>query len=1194
MSVLVRSMLWAFALACLVSGSGALAQQAPSEACQQLEDQLRSACCEATTSQYAPEGRLFYSGRSRATFVAVNDCDGGTIAVRCVRRAAIGLGASVAPRSDQRFDTSAADTSLPACRATWLSVHSTPGAENCGLDEIPSCSADVELSSLPVCEDLEALQGEVHCSAWNLSRCLGYRGAVPYSRENERECLRQWTAEAGKKAQQELRPAFTADDAKLSGLTYPKANPVPAGVALPTPSQPDVSSLVASERIIPGFRVEVPGNFWRYNTRVVAAAVIADLGEDLADGGLDVDGVAVAGDCRESDLSCRLNQAHLLNLEKLIAEKRQFVDPSTAGTSDQAQGFVNAKVRKSESGWDVSDIEFNAGPFGINWWGTVKVTSERPMSFKLSGPDTRLKLLPLHDPKDQNPPHRAANLRALDSKARYLDRTWVLWGMPRQACSDLRALTFEDNEFKPGPAESSGLGVGVYRTLLQPYKCDCSAPGGVYGVNYCVVDPYPRPVNTPAFSSGLPEASDFVANIVRINGAGLGRLTEVFCDDDREPVNRNLIRDLGPGPQKYFTSENVGNVFGPGILASDMARLRNDIFEFGCMGRETPRLDAGGERRLNEQQEPRLEGQQVSSGIGFEFETTVDLGRIRTWVSPSPITMEFPNAFKAHKWIKKKIPLLTGFWADIVGWIITFVLAIFSVVLTVVVSLHLLWIGPVITGFGIMAADIDAGVQHVTVQGVISYEKGANERTAYPGYYVSDGQLEVGVRRIVTSTPAADSSTWALEWSAPACNDIIDGEGKEGFEEVLNFLKNTVACPLEAIGNLYNVLTLPVKNLLLWLTNELIFDVQGAAEQAISAAIIDEFSNAQDDANLANLIVSSLQESLDVPYHLITDADVKNDLGNVQPHIDAVCALAGAPVADCAVARLFAYYGEGPTVVRLGAKTHYRSMQDYGVSSVTQILNATPFARVHGEPFYPPARYCYGGDIPAAGLADYSDAGSPGLLRTLTTLDEMHYTAAGAPPTDWRTQCASFADLRVRGNFRLRLPSVGETELVVAPSVRSNFLINEVFFCPDESSCDMGVNVASVIDCAKTDGCDVADAIHVAFETSGLSSVVHPVRVRASRAVCSMMGDIWLQARGPNARFANLLSSDVATARATLAGTVAATCPANGDCADQIAAINMSFASTAQMCRTLLVNYGLFNPDRTLARTDFPPEVLTP
>ena len=71
-------------------------------------------------------------------------------------------------------------------------------------------------------------------------------------------------------------------------------------------------------------------------------------------------------------------------------------------------------------------------------------------------------------------------------------------------------------------------------------------------------------------------------------------------------------------------------------------------------------------------------------------------------------------------------------------------------------------------------------------------------------------------------------------------------------------------------------------------------------------------------------------------------------------------------------------------------------------------------------------------------------------------------SSAGDPtPTDWRAQCAAFADFNITSLYYLsRVPNpLGlqrflDAQIRVQATKRTNFLLNEVLFCQDDQRCD--------------------------------------------------------------------------------------------------------------------------------------------
>lgn len=1197
----VRTFVAVFLIALVRSAEAQPAPDPHAEICNSLQQRVQQACCMAPQSSYSAFGGIFREHGTATGSVDVNNCDGTTTHVMCIHKtvADAGHGMSLLSRTPKTRATGAQMAAAGQCKDTWTSVLQSPDAQFCpNLKATLSCTQKSEVSALPVCEDLAAYNASNHCSVWNLGDCLRSKHSAvgqPGWEQAERECLADRAAQVGKSDQATLKPAFNLSGTTLSLIPFRDYPPPPPGIDTADPSTPDSLSLAASQRIVPGFRIEVPGNFMRFHLRnlVLPNAMQWMAQEKLP--GTQLDGKPVDGSCDVATLSCQFNPAHLFPLDDFINKAKTYTPPVSPSFS-QPQGLVGIRVRRTQTGWRLSNPEFWAGPFQINWWGDANIDEVRPLRFQLSGPDTHFYVLPVHDPRDQNAPALATSLSVLDTKARFLDRAWVLFNLDRQMCWNIQHQHLDGGQVRAGTSEKDALGTAAHGfTYVQPYMCSCGNAYSTVG-NYCVIDPHPREISVPGISADFTNRQQFLNSVDGLQ-PGSATLKEVFCDDV-ERVNRDPKSDIGPGASYYRTKDNVWNSFG--MSGALLTKLRSDVHQFGCANINLPLLDAGDHRKIRARGDigpPNIEiAREIHSGTGVEFQTKVDLGKVRVSLSPAPITIDFPTEFKVHKWVEERYPVFAFFpFVAIIAWIIDIVLTLIGALLTVLVSIQLYWIGAAFSGLIAPTLDVDGGQMNVTVQGTVSVVNDANTTFQGIGANVPQSHLQFNVRRVITSAPKFTvTQPWAVNLKAPACNALAGGEGSTGFEEVLNFLKNTVVCPLEVVSNMYTVLTLPVKKFLLWFLNDLGWDILGVAEEAITATATD--GAALPLSNQVDLMASTVQQTLDFPRLMVTDANLKAQLAPMQPYFDEVCLLTSEPVMECQIAQMFGYYVEGPTIVRLGAKTHYRSMQEFGVNSVTEILDDIPTAHAWGEPFYPPVRYCYGGAVPVAGRADYTDQPG-GLLAGLSTLEEMHYTPAGSPtPTDWRTQCAAFADMRLKLHFRAtppgeigRILGLPPMEFIVAPSVRSNFLLNEVFFCPTEASCDLRPDITPIMDCLGTSQCNLGNAMMAYLNNPAFSLISPPIKLRAEKAVCSLLGDIWYRADA-TASFTNLLAAGPG-GESALVAAIGATCPKNKSCAAQIARIHQVYGPWTKACNVLLKGSGLFDPVRTLKESEIPDEL---
>jgi hypothetical protein len=1122
--------------------------------------------------------------------VTVSLCDGSTKGITCIHKSVAG---SIPPRQDKTDSILHNDQNAP-CALAWANVETL-----CTPDKVPAkldaCSMGADVSALPFCEDLQQLSGHDWCSVWNLSNCRAFYEINPYSRNDpdialaqaERECLREWTLDTGKEKQKDLNSGFVADP-KLFPRNLPAAPPVPAGTV--DPLQPLPVSLAVAELPLSGIRLEMPGNFIRYFVQNLALpAGIKNVADTFQKKGID-------GSCDVNTLTCSLNAAHLIDVPGIIDSHRKV---GFGSGFNIPQGLVNAHSERTDDGWDISKIDINVGPFQLHWWGTVSLINKKPLTFTLQGPDTHLRLLPLHDPKHENPPNNAADLAGVDQKARYLDRVWFIHPIPTDICNSIKYLKYEDGEIKSN--DSPDALSGKYITAVQPFQCNCPPPGsppslfGSNGSNYCITDPYSREVLIPALKSGLPGEAALRNRLNQISSA-VGPVSEIFCDPRTQRVLTDPKADLG------FLNSPIDKIDIRLALAGwnqpQRNQLWNNIKTFGCMGGVAERLDSGPSTTTVVNGKPVKNGKELSSGIGFDFDTKVDLGETQVAISPAPITIDFPLEFHVSKWIEDNVPIL-GVLGVVIGWIIELILTIIAAVFTVIASLYMAVYGPLITGTLLfLAVDLKPGAENLSVQGIISHVNGPVMDTG-TGLFIRNDTYQAGVRRIVTTRPNVQTDTWAYHFNAPSCKRLAEGEGRDGFEEVVNFLKNAVLCPLEVIGNLYQALTLPVRNLLLWLINELVFDVQDAAEQAITANVIDNLGSAESDSNLGTLMQNSLQAVTGVPDYLITDATVKAAVPpGIPPWFNWICQITHMPIASCNIAQLFGFNGEAPSFERFGAMTHYRSLQDYGISTPNEIMKDMIHGFSSRESFYPPVRYCYGGDVPRSGLTDYRDDDGAGLLEKLSSIEEMHYSTSPGPTTDWRNQCAGFVDSRVRLHLFLPVPNpppeLDTFETIIVPSVRTNYLMNELFFCPTAQSCNFGFSIKSLRDCLTGGGCNLSSQMNALAATPPFSKSLPPMALRAELAVCSMTADIWYRliphsesAGTSNKPLTNLLSQ-APEALDVLTSIIDRTCPISASCAANHNSAVDFYNTWVEPCSELLQFYGLYDPVHKLQWASVP------
>jgi hypothetical protein len=125
------------------------------------------------------------------------------------------------------------------------------------------------------------------------------------------------------------------------------------------------------------------------------------------------------------------------------------------------------------------------------------------------------------------------------------------------------------------------------------------------------------------------------------------------------------------------------------------------------------------------------------------------------------------------------------------------------------------------------------------------------------------------------------------------------------------------------------------------------------------------------------------------------------------------------------------------------------------------------------------------------------------------------------------------------------------------------------------------------MNCAKQANCDL----------TGKIGKEAPIRLRATAAVCSLMGDIWERectggtavCNANNVKYDNLLHK-LPTAGATVNNLLGVACPANSSCAPLLQAVS-KIDGYASDCSNIMKNMGFVIPDQ-LAPADIPPEMF--
>jgi hypothetical protein len=490
-------------------------------------------------------------------------------------------------------------------------------------------------------------------------------------------------------------------------------------------------------------------------------------------------------------------------------------------------------------------------------------------------------------------------------------------------------------------------------------------------------------------------------------------------------------------------------------------------------------------------------GRRVASATGLRAALQATMPVLKAEVTPGVLELDFELGTSAERWLEDE------WWTFPLGWLTSWFLEIFSAIATIFSTILINLVAPI--------TSIEFGDLQLLVDMMISHRSARMEVPGTPGLVAVSPEISLGVRRVAMNLPEIDVTPMELvpEWNSPSC-ELANAE------DFVDWALSLFLCPFEVASNLSRFAATPIMVLFKSLAN-LVID----AAVAPSAEIVDSFiGNAallEDGNSLGKLIAQASRSQTLLPYYLepgqtpanapgelgvdlsgLTPAEAARRLGaTLPPPFAALCLGSNATSLNCFLAKLFLGSGDPflpqLDVVRMGAKTHYRSMAD--VTSAFPI-SENDYADAGLSWHYPPVRYCvegdqppgsvdYDGDLLALDAPDaYLDFENDELLDDLTDFDEVEVGLSIDPtPTDWRAQCAAFADFKITSLYYLRripdpLGDLHDAELRVVATKRTNFLLNEVLFCENDAKCDPTPPNA-------------------------------PMRRRAEFAACSMLADMW-------------------------------------------------------------------------------------
>ncbi len=1019
----------------------------PGPTCDDAKDAARTLCC----------GEFPLDDIETDTVLVPTDCDcsGGQcvpadfIAQACLPAASVSnppqLSQLECPPPEKLADENG-EGGDPICLDALDDAKEACGlAQNEFLDLLDQQAGDV-VELLPVCEALESWVDAFTCDP-----------------------LRKWRRRPffTPAEQAEFDGKFTLEP-EQSGWFPPPPKQDPPDPAIPL-SFPFPSPDAANEpvRVI---RAEVPGNllrFWLENAAV--KPILQEIDTQM--------GV----DCSLPGLSCDFD---VLNMKDLSEDIEQDFDEGGEG--------VRFEVDKTQDGYEIHDLQFvGLDPSGIDltatFTGSISISSEGSLAFDL---DDRafLRLLPLHDPKGDN--GYGTSLGWPDPQVSYLDRVVLYTELTDLECDAANALVLENQ-----------LVNGRYYTFSTPYRCRCDPIQGS-PTNYCVADPYARPLYV--FHDG---ALSLGANLIG------NEAHYVYCSA-KDPLGQDpnttdaatLMVNLeelpaAVGPDLETLETEIGD-FGPvnGLSGPALGAAIEDIRAFGCNGQYATRLPSGEQINIDLGSVSAQFGRKVSSAFAVEAAAEVETPTIVSEVNPGLILLDFDMGAEMQMWFEE------NWWSFPLGWLLQWVLEIFSAIASILSTFLVNLIEPVST--------IEFGDLEVLIHAMVSHRNALMEVPDGTGLRVVTPELGLGVRRLASNIPTIDVTAFELapDFDADSC-DLTNPESFVDWALAL-FL-----CPLELASNLAKFAATPLIIAIKGL-GELLVDVFVAPQELLFDQFASNAEVLEEASPLAGLVASAAQTVSLLPYYLepggnpanapaalgvdlsgLTPAEAARRLGgSLPPPFSQLCLGSNATSVNCFLAKLFLGSANPRSpqldLLRLGAKTHYRSFED--ITGTVIPVTEQDYQDEGLSWDYPPVRYCVQGDTPPASTnytslmlalnstSDYLSFGGTALLEQLSDLGEIEVSSDGDPtPTDWRAQCAAFADFRITTEYFIRrLPDPTsprnflDVELLVQPTKRSNFLLDEVFFCENDASCD---------------------------PTSA------PFRARAELAVCSFLADVWLR-----------------------------------------------------------------------------------
>jgi hypothetical protein len=717
----------------------------------------------------------------------------------------------------------------------------------------------------------------------------------------------------------------------------------------------------------------------------------------------------------------------------------------------------------------------NEAHMEANFGGTITISSTGGFDIDLRN-RAYAGFLPLHDPLDEN--GYVTTLPSPESRANHLASGMVVVGVPGPDCLLLDGLEVDGDVKYPAN--------GQYLTIASPYLCDCDPNSGG---PYCVADPYPRAVDPGIFST----LASGQRHYVYCSGSDPLGTDAAIVEDESFWIEGETIDSMVAGHERWQMP--LLDLIG-GLSPARRAALVTHVQELICTGRWARRLPVGPQTPLAGA--PGEIGKKVSSGTGIVLAAQVQMPTFYVTIEAGPILIDFEMGYEAEQWFEE------NWWSWPLGWLVEWTLEFFATIASILATVTTEILAPNTSTFEI-------GDMELLAHGIVAHHTRMSPLEINPNLLEIQPELHAGARRLASNIPVVNQTLIGDFLPEYQSCDL------ENAEDFLDWALALFSCGLTQLENLVNFATAPIVAMVKSF-HALSIDViaGGAINSVIMSAVVEGVTQMEDEAAIAGMIDGWAHDQILLLYYLDVNGmagDASQDMGVdvggltpakaaarmtrvLPPPFSSLCVGTRSASMACLLARAFVGSADSfvpqINITQMGAKTHYRSMDE-----IAPDMPLTPIDYLDAGLSwnYPPVRYCVTGDTPLGaapyssqllannGLFDYLDMETDDLIEQLRDLNEIEVDSLLEPtPTDWRTQCAMFADFRITANYFLDevpLPAGGSAnfELRVLPSRRTNFLINEVFVCEDDAACNP-------------------------IELS-------PLRDRAELATCSMLADIW-------------------------------------------------------------------------------------